>query len=339
MKATIWRKTGSNGVSTVMLDVLFNLLMFFMILVHQKSQDLAMADGIINNQKAAMNNLNNENKGLKNENKGLRNENSGLDNENKGLKNENKGLKNENNGLKNENGGLKNTVDDLVGENEEYKSRFQSGKPLTVLFLIDTTISMEKPIQELGRGMETICEVMANRSQDFRVGIIGFRHGETSRFAITHIKPSYEDDGNSQKAVLSFIRELELVRSITEHKSVFQAGVQALAQAHSTADPDRRIILCLLGDVGPSELDEKAGYTSTEEQQAKRDIHSGLKRWVQMGNHSVMTLYAESEHTKADPAAAENKQWFQDLGSVSPGSAFYTDTTALLQAIHYAIGK
>lgn len=315
------RTRPGSGMSSIMLDIMFDLVMFFMLLAYLKSQELTKVSEIALTVP-----------GLKVELTGLKTK-IGL------LTNTIEGQRITIGELNSQKGGLELAVGKLQDEIGEYKSRFQSGKPLTVLFLIDTTISMEKPIQELGKGLETICEVMANRSQDFRVGIIGFRQGETSRFEITPIKPVYEDEGSSQMAVLSFIQGLELQPSATEHKSVFQAAVHTLAKAHPTADPERRIILCLLGDVGPSELDGKPGYTSAEEEQAKRDIHAGLKRWVQMGDHAVMTLYAESEHTQADPSATENKQWFQDLGSVSPESSHYTDTTALLQAIHHAIGK
>lgn len=308
----------SGGFTTIMLDVMFNLVMCFMVIAHATSRKLTSVRAVASTVPD------------------LKLEINGLDRENGLLTNKVTSQEITIGRLNTENGGLELAVGKLNEKIGEYESRFQSGKPVTVVFLVDTTLSMRETISRLGVGMETTCEIMPNRSKDFRVGIIGFRRGVDARFEITRILPRHEDNVASQRSVLSFIKGLKTENGWTEHKSVFLAAVRAISKAHPTADPEREIILCVLGDVGPSELDEKQGYTSPEERVAKREILAGLKKWVRMGNHSVMALYAESKSTEADPSGAENKKWFQDLGSVSPKSGFYTDTTALLQAIHHA---
>ena len=297
-----WKRKRRNIFYTILTDVLFNLLAFYMLT------------------------------------------NGGLQEQVGQLTNENRGFEIQIGNLNIENGGLKQTISNqgkLIGslqdEIDKY-ARFRSGKAVTAILLLDVSGSMGGPIEQLGIGMEAICEIMPNRSKDFRVGILAFRKGVIARYPITQILPAYEDNGNSQQAVLSFIQALKPDDGWTEHESVFQEAVKAVSNAHEKPDPDREVIVVLMGDVGPSELDGKLGYTRSE-RDTKQRILSSMKKWASRGNNSVKTLYAESNHTRDDPSRAESKQWFEDLGAVSPKSASYSDTTSLLQAIYHAAGK
>jgi len=232
-----------------------------------------------------------------------------------------------------ENGALKGKVQELEGDIE--KSRFRSGAPFTLLVVIDITQSMTEPLEALREAIAALFEVLPNTSKDFRVAVLAMRHGVVARYEVTQILPTYEDEGRSQATVLDFLDSLEVQKSHTDHLPVFREAIGMLSQAHSDADSDRRIRLLFCGDVGTSEVDEKPGY-SAEERKIKNRILNGVKKWTTLGNHAVTSLYAESKYTEQDPSSDESREWFKALGSVSPQSHFYSDSSEMLRAVFRA---
>lgn len=232
-------------------------------------------------------------------------------------------------------GDLHDTVGQLTVDNGELRSRLRSGDPVTVVVLIDVTASMSEAIEVLRSSMAALFEFMPNTSSDFRVAILGFRNGVVVRFPVTPIVPVYQDGGKSQRSVLAFLQSLKAENGHTNHEPVFREALSMLAEAHPKIDAERKERIIFLGDMGPAELDRQVGY-SLAEREAKSRILRSVAMWAQQGNRAVEALYAESNYTRQDPAAAESREWFEALGGVSQNSAFYTDTNALLRAILHA---
>ena len=191
---------------------------------------------------------------------------------------------------------------------------------------------MTQPIADLRAAIITLFEFMPNASKDFRVGILAFRQGVVNRYPITPILPKYEDSGQSQKSVLDFLGSLTAKQSATEHSSVFREALAMLKNTHPIPNVKRKERIVFLGDVGTSELDGQPGYSASE-RATKNRLTSGFTKWSSKGNRGVAALYAESNYNANDPSAAESRQWFKELGSVSPNSSYNADSNALLRAI------
>lgn len=232
-------------------------------------------------------------------------------------------------------GELTETVGLLTYDNGVLSSRIRSGDPVTLLVMIDVSQSMTEPIKELRSSLGALFEQLPNTSKDFRVGGLAFRRGVVSRFPITPIVPTYEDDGRSQTAALAFVESLRAEGGYTDHLPVFREAVAMLAKAHPKPEAELKQRIIFLGDVGPSELDGKPGFNA-QERATKDRILSAVTKWAKVGNRAVASLYTESEFSAKDPSSAESRQWFEALGRVSPPSAFYSDTSSLLRAVLHA---
>jgi hypothetical protein len=237
--------------------------------------------------------------------------------------------------LSNANAVLQTSVDQLTADQKELQSRFRSGAPVTVVVMIDVTVSMQESIDELLASLAALCQFMPITSEEFRVGIVAFRQGVVAEFPITRILPKYEDRGQSQQAVLSFVDSLNAERALTDHLPVFKRATEMLKLAPPSGSQRQKEWLVLLGDTGPAELDGTAGYNSAE--RARKDlILRDAQQWVRQGQRAFVSLYAESDFTKQDPAAEESRQWFESLGKISANSKFYTAPSKLLVAILHA---
>lgn len=322
---TIWRiRKGKSSFFSLMADVQLTLLAFFMLLIGTVSEQLSQSEAVA----SLVPDLEREVTGLGGDLRSTKIELGKAVQKGVHLRTD----------LSRKDGvidDLKRGVEQLTVENGKLRSRLRAGDPVTLLVLIDVTGSMTKSIEELRESLAVLCEILPNTSKDFRVGILAYRSGVVARFPITPILPTYVDQGKSQKAVLAFVASLEAKGAYTDHLPVFREAFAMLDKAHQKPDPDRKERLVLLGDVGPSELDEKQGYNSAERAMKGR-LLKGVNDWAGKGDRAVEALYAQNDFTKSDPAAAESREWFQALGKVSPKSAFYTETSSLLRAVLHA---
>ncbi|WP_417847320.1 VWA domain-containing protein [Thalassoglobus sp.] len=228
------------------------------------------------------------------------------------------------------------TIDELRSQNDALASQLKSGDPVTFVVLIDCSASMQQPIASLRNAVATLFEVAPNVSKDFRVGIIAFRWGIVDQFPITRIPPRYEDP-EPQKAVLNFLDSLKVEQSAVDHRPVFAEAIAMLNEAHPTPEPNRKERILLLGDIAPSEIDGRRGF-SPSENAIKRQIVEDVRRWSKEGDRAIEALYAESDWTRKNDSDPETtKAWFQSLGNVSEQSAFYTDSTSILRAVLHAV--
>ncbi len=311
-----WKRRGI--FYTILTDVLFNLLAFYMMLVGDRTEELTKIQAVV--------------PGLQKDIKGLRGELK------KGKKELTRSKKQGDKyraviaGQDVQIGKFQTTVKDLTGQISEIKKHFRAGAPVTIVILIDVSASLDKLIEDLLVSMSTLFESLPDTSKDFRVSILAFRYGVVAEFPLTQILPYSVDQGASQQSVLAFIELLTVQDSFTNFLPVFKKAFVVLNEAHPRVDPARRERLILISDTGPSESDKRLGY-SDEEQEVKRRLLSYTARWAKMGNRGVVTLYAESANAKQDPGGPESKQWFEDLGNVSQHSAFYTNSNHLLRAI------
>jgi len=311
-------------VYAILTDVLFNLLVFFMLLVGTKSQELSVSQAtasLVPKMEITIH-------GLKGQ----------LEKTEKNLTQAHQmGARDKSiiDGQYRQIGDLQDLVGQLESENKDTLARFRSGDAVTVIVLIDVTNSMSNSIVELQSSMATLFEFMPNTSKDFQVGILAFRKGVVARYPLTPVVPTYEDGGQSQRSVLAFIESLEAKQGRTDLLPVFQEAFSMFAKAHPNPNAERKERLIFLGDTGPSEIDEENDY-SPSERDIKRRILRGVTQWARQGNRAVEALYVESDWTEKDPAAEESREWFKALGAVSPQSEFYTDTSALLRAILHA---
>ena len=232
-------------------------------------------------------------------------------------------------------GNLQGANAQLSQENGKLRSHLRSGDAVTVVVLIDTTPSMKVVLTELLESLQTLFEYMPKTSKDFRVGVLAFQNGVVAELPITQVHPVYADGGRSQRAVLKFVAGLTTYGNQTNHLPVFQKAMRWFETAHPTPDADRKERLIFLGDVGPSEVDNVAGY-SDDELKTSRQIVGDVRKWASSGDRAVESLYAQSEFTKSDPGAKTSRSWFRALGQVSKQSAFYTDSDALLWAVLHA---
>ena len=232
-------------------------------------------------------------------------------------------------------GDLHDTVGQLTVDNGVLRSRIRSGDPVTVVVMIDTTASMTEPIAMLRSSMVTLFEFMPNLSKQFSVGICAFRNGVVARYPVTPILPMYQDNGESQQALLSFLNSLGAQQAYTNHQPVFDEALKMFATVGKSRVPNLKERLIFLGDVGTSELDQTAGYTATERGVANQ-ILKKVRTWALQEDRAVEALYVTSATSMQDPSADESRAWFKSLGNVSRKSAFYTDTNALLRAILHA---
>jgi len=233
--------------------------------------------------------------------------------------------------------GWKDAYDRQGEEFRQFQSRLQEGEPVTIVLMPDVTSSMDEPLEALRSAMALLVELMPQQSSDFRVGVVAFRNGVVAEYPVTPILPKYRDDGKSQQGVLAFLDTLQPERGHTNHLPAFKRAVEMLHEAHPTAEKDRKEIVTFLGDVGPSEIDAKTGYTESE-RKTKDILLSGMQKWAAYPDRrrSIISLYSESEFSRSDPGREETLAWFKALGSVSDSSAFYTDSNELLRAIRRA---
>lgn len=227
-------------------------------------------------------------------------------------------------------GGYKSLVTDL-------RSKIPDDAPVTLLIVVDETWSMTAPHREIVSGTKTLCAFMSSRSESFRFGVISFRQGISRQLPIMGIRPTDEDGGASERKAMDFLATLKVKRSHTDHAPVLREAIRAL-EADARRDPQRKFRLVFVGDVGPAELDGVAGY-SGQERLVKEDLLKLVSDWAQSGDRAVASLYAESDWTRNDPAAAESRAWFKALGSVSEGSSFTTDTGELQRTIFHAVRR
>ncbi|MCA9026706.1 MAG: hypothetical protein KDA86_15975 [Planctomycetaceae bacterium] len=266
--------------------------------------------------------------------------NDELDKENKGLRDqldwvttEGQTQRDRMDGQERELADARDIITTLKTANDELKGKLRTGPPVTLLLMPDLTQSMAEPLEMMRATMATLFEVLPNTSSDFRMGVLGFRDGVVATFDVTPILPTYEDGGRSQAAALDFLNQLSLVGAMTDHLPVFERAIETLENIHPGLDPERRIRIVFVGDVGPSEVDGQEGYSSVERQR-KSQILTLLQRWASHGNRGIDAFYVENNWVIAkDPARVENRAWFQAVGSVSPESQFYEDASHMLRAI------
>lgn len=234
------------------------------------------------------------------------------------------------------NADLKEAFHSLERDYHVLQGKLKSGPPVTLVVMSDGTASMTEALAMTRESLATLFEVMPNTSRDFRVGVLAFRRGVVARFPITQILPAYEDGGASQRAALEFLDSLQVEDSITDHLPVFEEAIRMMAAAHPEPDPERKERIILIGDVGVSEFDGQQGY-SEPERERKDHILRLLRDWANERDRAVEALYAENAWViKNDPARVENKAWFEDLGRISPQSACYTESSAILRALLHA---
>lgn len=340
---------------TIMADLLFNLLAFYMLMVGVKTEEVKTSQvvasrvpgleehvmglqGQLEDAKKDLTFANEQGDKFRSLLKGKEMKIGHLKDQYQLLSSAKGGLEKQLGLMASELGGMKITVGQQKKKISEYENRFRAGVPVTIVVVIDVTASMQPAIDELLMALSTLLETVPTTSIDFRVGIVAFRKGVVAEFPISKVLAHYEDEGKSQKAVLNFVDSLRASNSMTRHLPAFRRAGELFKQAHAKHDPKRKETLIFIGDVGCSEIDERPGY-SFEERKVMGQILSAMKQWVRQKNRAVASLYVESEHTRKDPSARESRQWFESLGSLSPTSAFYTDTNELLRAMQKATRK
>ena len=230
-------------------------------------------------------------------------------------------------------GMYQSTIKNLKGQISEIEKHFRAGPPVTLLVMIDVTQSMEQLITDLLEALGILFETLPHTSKDFRVGIIAFRDGVAEELPIMQVKPKYEDKGATQQKVLQFVGSLRVQTSHVTYLPVFERAAAMLKTAHPTIDLKRKVRMILISDTGCGENDDQLGYTAAEHN-LKNYLLRSVQSWASKGDRGVAALYAESENSSREGAdQAISKQWFVDLGSVSPKSASYTNANYLLRAV------
>lgn len=218
----------------------------------------------------------------------------------------------------------------LAGERDRAVDRLRSGPPMRLTILIDVTGSMRPAIDELRVCLATSTEVLPHVSKRVEIACIAFRNGIVSELPMMEVEPSWKDQGASQQTVLDWVDGLSTKAEFTEHRSVFEKAFNILMQPSSEETIHR---LIFIGDVGPAEIDRQLGYTAREREE-KAKLVRAARRWCAMRPlNGVTALYADTEWAAADPYSEESREWFRELGRVSPNSQSFESTGSMLRAV------
>ncbi|ELP34505.1 vWA domain-containing protein [Rhodopirellula baltica] len=210
-----------------------------------------------------------------------------------------------------------------IGELTTALNSLRPGGPCDFVCLIDTTGSTDPFHDHVKESLKALFRWAPRLSSELRIGVIPFRDGPLPAYPLQVIHPRYKDGGRSQDRLLAFIDNLKTQGSPTHHLPVFREAFDMLGPARSQ---NRRAVAILVGDIGPSELDEYAGFSAAERREAER-IVSGVRKWVSGGMRTVAAIYLGK-----GGEGSEDRQWFQSLSLPDP-EHFASDSSQMFNVI------
>lgn len=210
-----------------------------------------------------------------------------------------------------------------IGQLTTALNSLRPGGPCDAVFLVDTTGSTDPFHEHVKESLKALFRWAPRLSSELRIGVIPFRDGPLPAYPLQVINPRYKDGGRSQDRLLAFIDNLTTQGSPTHHLPVFREAFDMLGPARSQ---DRRAVAILVGDIGPSELDEYAGFSAAERREAER-IVSGVRKWVSGGMRTVAAIYLGK-----GGEGSEDRQWFESLSLPDP-EHFASDSSQMFNVI------
>ena len=215
------------------------------------------------------------------------------------------------------------------GEVQAELNQLRPGGPCDAIFLIDTSGSTDSYHDHISESLKALFRWAPRLSSELRVGVIPFRDGCLTSYPLTSIRPRDVDNGRSQDSLLEFIDNLHTEVSAADHLPAFR---EAFKMLDASRGEDRRAVVILVSDIGPSELDSTVGYSPAETRQAKR-IVDGVNRWVSGGMRTVAAIYLGNKASDSFDA-----QWFRSL-SLPDSSNFASDSSQIFNVIFSTIEK
>ena len=216
-----------------------------------------------------------------------------------------------------------------IGELATALASLRPGGPVDAVFLIDCTASTDRYHDHLKSCLKALFRWAPRVSSELRIGVIPFRDRPLAEYPMRLIQPRYKDGGKSQDQLLAFIDGLTTETAPTHHLPVFRKAFKTLSGSRSH---DRRAVAILVGDIGPSELDNVAGFSAKERHEAARIVDAG-NQWVSGGMRTVAAIYLG-----AGQSGSEDRRWFEQL-SVSDSEHFAADSSEMFNVILKSIER
>lgn len=210
-----------------------------------------------------------------------------------------------------------------IGQLTTDLNSLRPGGPVDAVFMIDTTGSTAPYHDHVKEALKALFRWAPRLSSELRIGVIAFRDGPVDIHPLRVIRPRHIDGGRSQDLLLDFVNDLTTQSSRTNHLPVFRKAFEMLGASRGQG---RRAVAILVGDVGPSEIDERAGFSSSERQSAAR-IVDGVRRWVEGDMRTVAAIYLGKATT-----GSEEREWFRSL-SLPNTDHFAADSSEMFNVI------
>ena len=212
-----------------------------------------------------------------------------------------------------------------LGEQREELDRLRPAGPVDLVILVDCTGSLKPHHEQLKQAMMSLFKWTPRLSSQCRIGVLGFRDAVVYRYPLTTIRPPSKDD--SQAKLIKFLTQMKTEGAPANHAPAFREALEMLPDIQG-----RRQVLVCLGDIGPSELDGRIGYSSTEVQ-AAMSITQRVKSWAAKGNRSVGSIFVGVNDTDS-----ADRQWFQSLAQPTVAN-FGSDSVDMFNVIFRSIEK
>ena len=204
------------------------------------------------------------------------------------------------------------------------ESRIET-RGIDVVFVLDTTASMQNELQSLQNSMVSIIQVMRRLSDEPSVGFVAFiDRGVQKSIPLRPVSRSRQGDANTRE-LMRGIAQIQLIGNQVWPEDVCAGLENAAAMRWPPPTPDRRQIMIVIGDA----------RTHPEDRLRSLSI---VRDWVgqSRGARSVHAVFTMSRQWRNHPALRDemplSSQYFKDLAIVGNGE-FHEGEEDLLGSI------
>ena len=182
------------------------------------------------------------------------------------LKTENTGLKRTNIALGDELG----LMGDKIGEYQVIIDTLERGRPVDVVFLFDTSASMELQNSRVRRAIGLVGELLPRVTQ-LRIGVLTFQQTGYKSFPLQELQRPEADHGLSRAQLAKFLADATVANGLVD---VADATRRGMAMFDTSAQAPLREVLVLVSDVAPGDV---AGISEQDCRRMKQE----LQAWTQ----------------------------------------------------------
>lgn len=198
-------------------------------------------------------------------------------------------------------------------------------RSMDVVFVLDTTGSMENELQSLQNSMTSIIQVMRRISDEASVGFVAYLdRGVQKSIPLRSVSRGRQGDANTRE-LMRGISQIQLIGNEDWPEDVCAGLENAAAMQWPHPNPDRRQVMIVIGDARTHPADRLRSF-------------SILRNWVEQGRgsrsvHAVFTMSREWRNRPEFRDEVEpSTQYFKELAIVGKGE-FHEGEEDLLGSI------